>query len=252
MVDRFDEAVATATDGLKTARDHGLERRFGPHFQAAALDALFRAGRWDEAMELAATATKGRVGAIGAVYRDAARARLVGARGERTAARATIDPLAAIATDDIDADVEAFVRLVDAELAIEEERPERATTSVTAGLTRLAEGDDTVLVGPLCAVGLRAAADRAERARALRRPADVAAAEADGGGPARTGGRVVGRHAALGRVSARLPGAMPRRGRAPRWGLRSGGVAYGGRPVVCRARCRSCSPTRGTVRPRRP
>ena len=180
VADRFDDAFATATDGLETAREHGLERRFGPHFQAAAIDALFRAGRWDEAMVFVATVTKGRVGAIGAVYRDAATARLIGARGERTQARATIDQLTAIATEDIDADVEAFVRLVDAELAIEEERPERATTAVAAGLARLAEGDDTVLVGPLCAIGLRAAADRAERARALRRPADIEAAEADG------------------------------------------------------------------------
>jgi len=69
---------------------------------------------------------------------------------------------------------------VDAELANDEERPERATTAVGAGLARLAEGDDTVLVGPLCVAGLRAATDRAERARALRRPTDIAAAEADG------------------------------------------------------------------------
>ena len=48
------------------------------------------------------------------------------------------------------------------------------------GWAHLDAGDDTVLVGPLCALGLRAAADRAERARALRRPTDIAAAEADG------------------------------------------------------------------------
>ena len=51
---------------------------------------------------------------------------------------------------------------------------------MTTGWAHLDAGDDTVLVGPLCALGLRAAADRAERARALRRPADIASAEADG------------------------------------------------------------------------
>ena len=180
VVDRFDDAVAAATDGLETARAHGLERRFGPHFRAAALDALFRAGRWNEADALVGTTSKQRVGAIGAVYLDAATARFIGARGDAARARAIIDPLAALATEDIDADVDAFVRIVDAELAIDEDRPERATTAVTAGLARLAEGDDKVLVAPLGAAGLRAAADRAERARALRRPADVAAAEEDG------------------------------------------------------------------------
>ena len=180
VVDRFDDAVAAATDGLETARTHGLERRFGPHFRAAALDALFRSGRWNEADALVETISKQRVGAIGAVYLDAAIARFIGARGDAAKARAIIDPLAALATEDIDADVAAFVRIVDAELAIDEDRPERATTAVTAGLARLAEGDDKVLVAPLGAAGLRAAADRAERSRALRRPADVAVAEEDG------------------------------------------------------------------------
>lgn len=180
VADRFDEAYAAATAGGEDARAHGLDRRFGPHFRAAALDALFRAGRWDEAEALARTSLERHRSGIGSIYRDAAIARLLGARGESAQARLMIDSLAELATGDIDADVAAFVRLVDAELANDEERPERATTAVVAGLARLAEGDDTVLVGPLCVAGLRAASDRAERARALRRPTDITAAEADG------------------------------------------------------------------------
>jgi len=180
VADRFDDAHAAATAGSETARAHGLERRFGPHFRATALDALFRAGRWDEAQTLADTSPKRHQGAIGAVYLDAAVARLIGARGETTPARALIDPLRELATGEMDADVAAFVWLVDAELANDEASPERATSAVTVGFAALAESDDTVLVGPLCAAGLRAAADRAERARALRRPIDIAAAETDG------------------------------------------------------------------------
>ena len=85
------------------------------------------------------------------------------------------------AEGDIDADLAAFVGLVKAELAVDDGRLEDASAAVEVGAARLAEGDDKILVGPLCTVGLRAAADRAERARALRRPADVAAAEAAGG-----------------------------------------------------------------------
>ena len=55
-----------------------------------------------------------------------------------------------------------------------------SSEAVEAGFAHLEESDDTVLVGPLSATGLRAAADRAERARARRRSDDTAAAEAAG------------------------------------------------------------------------
>lgn len=180
VADRFDEAFAAAIAGGDAARTHGLDRRFGPHFNAAAIDALFRSGRWDEAAPLVEVG-KGRApGGIGSLYLEAAIARWLGARGSTADARAIVDPLVELANDDIDADVAAFVRLVDAELANDEDRADRAATAVTAGLDRLAGGDDKVLVAPLGAAGLRAAADRAERARALRRPDDVDAALAEG------------------------------------------------------------------------
>jgi len=180
VADRFDEAVAVATSGAAAARAHGVDRRFGAHFEAAAVDALFRAGRWDEAEPLVAAGRRRPAGGIGSVYQASVNARWLGARGDLSAARTIMEPLLELSTEDIDADVAAFIRLVDAELAIDEDRPDRASAAVTAGLARLADGDDTILVAPLCATGLRAAADRAERARALRRPLDIAAAEADG------------------------------------------------------------------------
>ena len=180
VADRFDEAVAVATSGAAAARAHGVDRRFGAHFEAAAVDALFRAGRWDEAEPLVAAGRRRPAGGIGSVYQASVNARWLGARGDLSAARTIMEPLLELSTEDIDADVAAFIRLVDAELAIDEDRPDRASAAVTAGLARLADGDDTILVAPLCATGLRAAADRAERARALRRPPDIAAAEADG------------------------------------------------------------------------
>ena len=105
---------------------------------------------------------------------------------------------------EIDADLGAFVALVAAELAIDEGEPERATVAVTSGWAHLDTSDDTVLVGPLCALGLRAAADRAERARALRRPAEIATAEADGA-------------AAMARAEASGPSTRRRHRRAERY-----------------------------------
>ncbi len=180
VADRLDDAVAAATSGIEAARSHGLERRFGAHFHAVAIDALYRAGRWAEAGADARSSLDRQAGGLGTIYRDAAAARLLAALGEFGVARDLIAAAERLAVGEIDADVGAYVAVVAAELALEEVDPERAATAVSAGWAHLDAGDDTVLVGPLCALGLRAAADRAERARALRRPTDIAAAEADG------------------------------------------------------------------------
>ena len=87
VADRFDDAVAAASAGGEAARAQGLERRFGPHFRAVAIDALFRAGRWREAEEAARSIPERRRGGLGSTYRDAAVARLLGALGDFAAAR---------------------------------------------------------------------------------------------------------------------------------------------------------------------
>jgi DNA-binding CsgD family transcriptional regulator/tetratricopeptide (TPR) repeat protein len=179
VADRLADAVAAATAGAEATRKYGLERRYGPHFSACAIDALFRAGRWPEADALVRAGIGQRSG-IGSFYRDAAVARLLGARGEAQPAGERLAEAAAMPAGEIDADVGAFVQIVVAELANDAGDSERAGRAVTAGLAHLETSDDTVLVGPLCAAGLRAAADLAERARARRRPTDLEAAERAG------------------------------------------------------------------------
>ncbi len=178
--DRFDEAVEAARAGSEAIRTHGLERRFGPHFDAALLDALFRAGRWAEAIEVAEASLERHAGGLGTIYRDTAVARLFGGLGRAEAARERLLPVETLTDPDIDVDLAAFAGLAWAELSIDAGQPDEAIAAVDVGAERLAGSDDTVLVGPLAATGLRAVADRAERARALRRPADAAAAEAAG------------------------------------------------------------------------
>ncbi len=180
VADRLDDAVAAADTGAEAARRYGLERRFGPHFRAVAIDALFRAGRWDEAAERAGASQERRRGGLGTIYRDAAAARLLGARGEFAAAHERLGGAERLAAGELDADVGAFVQLAVAETALDAGDPEGASLAAEAGFAHLEESDDTVLVGPLSAAGLRAAADRAERARARRRPVDVEVAEAAG------------------------------------------------------------------------
>ncbi|MBA2372629.1 MAG: AAA family ATPase, partial [Chloroflexi bacterium] len=152
VADRLDDAVAAADAGLEAARSYGLERRFGPHFRAVAIDALFRVGRWAEAAERAQASTERARSGLGTIYRDAAAARLLGARGEFAAAYARLAGAELLAAGQVDADVGAFVQLVVAELAIDEGDAERASAAVEAGLAHLETSDDTVLVGPLSAV----------------------------------------------------------------------------------------------------
>ena len=140
------------------------------------LDALYRAGRWAEADALATASLERRRSSIGTIYRDTASARLLTARGQGDLARERIAAGEQMAVGEIDADVGAYVALVGAEIAIDAGDPDAAIAAADRGLAHLEPGDDTVLVGPLCAAGLRAAADRAESARARRRPDDVAAA----------------------------------------------------------------------------
>ncbi len=180
VADRFDDAVEAAAAGLDAARKHGLEKRFGAHFQASTIDALYRAGRWAEAEERSDSSVSDRPSGIGTIYRDAAVARLLAARGRFADAHARLAGVGTQALGEIDADLGAFAALVAAEMAVAEERPELATESVALGWLHLEPSDDTVLIAPLASIGLRAAADRAERARARRRPIEVEAAVQQG------------------------------------------------------------------------
>lgn len=180
VADRFDDAVAAAQAGLAAATTYGLERRFGAHFRAASIDALSRAGRWPEAEALARSSLERQRSSLGTLYRDAAAARIFGARGASEEAHERLADAERLGVGEVDADVGAFVALVGAELAIDDGDPGAAIDAVQRGLRHLDGSDDVVLVGPLCAVGLRAAADRAGSARARRRSEEVAAAEAVG------------------------------------------------------------------------
>ena len=180
VADRLEEAVAASGRGRDASQRHGLERRIGPHFVATAVDALFRLGRWDEALSLADPAAGPPSGAIGATYRDAAVARVLAACGRFDDALGRLGSAVGLGVGEIDADVGAFVALVVAELELARDDPEAATRAAGLGLAHLEAGDDTVLVGPLCVAGLRACADRIERARVLRRDVETGSALEDG------------------------------------------------------------------------
>jgi DNA-binding CsgD family transcriptional regulator/tetratricopeptide (TPR) repeat protein len=165
----LEAATAVALEGAELAASQGLGRWHSPFLTATAARALFALGRWDDAEVLLQRAAD-RVApelAAARVYIHTARSQLDLARG-----------LAASAAEHLAVAREAYAQTVTqpwfatplftatAELAMLEGRLGDADAAVAEGL-RVA-GADLIFDAPLYALGLRAAADRAELARARR------------------------------------------------------------------------------------
>ena len=162
----LEAATAVALEGAELAASQGLGRWHSPFLTATAARALFALGRWDDAEVLLHRAAD-RVApelAAARVYIHTARSQLDLARG-----------LAASAAEHLAVAREAYAQTVTqpwfatplftatAELAMLEGRLGDADAAVAEGL-RVA-GADLIFDAPLYALGLRAAADRAELAR---------------------------------------------------------------------------------------
>jgi DNA-binding CsgD family transcriptional regulator len=166
---RLEEAATVALEGADAAGRQGLARWHGPFLAAGAARTLLALGRWDEAEEMLRQAVSRLAPELAAthVYIYTIYAQLDLGRGLAASAAAHL----AVAHD-------AFAQTVTqawlagplfartAELALLEGRPADASTAVAEGLKLV--GLQQHLGGSLYTLGLRAAADRAELARARR------------------------------------------------------------------------------------
>jgi class 3 adenylate cyclase len=168
LADRPEEALAAAMEGIAAARREGLDRRHGLTLRAAAADVLLRLGRWDDADGLVAEGRALDPAGEGPLYLVIVRLRLATARGGFDEAQRALDVANVMAAADVDFDLVAYLRTAEAELACWTGRPDLAAAAVDAGLAALEGSDDVFLAAPLLALGARAAADRAETARAWR------------------------------------------------------------------------------------
>jgi len=167
-------ATTVALEGAEQAASQGLGRWHSPFLTTTAARALFALGRWDDADRLLRRAAARAAPELAAtrVYIHTALSQLELARGR-----------AASAAQHLAAAREAYAVTVTqpwfatalftatAELAIAEGRPDDAVAAVAEGLQ--VAGADVIFAVPLCALGLRAAADRAELARAQRSEDEV-------------------------------------------------------------------------------
>ena len=172
---RLDEALAVGEEGVKVSEGLGLMRFFGAHLLCNMADYLYRLGRWDECEAAVRRAVD--VGPLGINEILAAEllGRLAVARGRLEEAAEHLRPLAALAARAADVQFVAPVQVSLTELAIWEGRPADAAAQVAEAI-RLIDFSPEVRVGEIYALGVRAAADLAEIARARRAPADEASA----------------------------------------------------------------------------
>jgi ATP/maltotriose-dependent transcriptional regulator MalT len=168
------EALAIATEGIERAGDLGLARISGTILRSTAADALYALGRWTESATLIREALDLDPQGEQAVSLAKDQGRLDVAQGRFAEAELNLSEAERLAqrarrTDSLPATYAAF-----AELRIWQGRPDDAAAVANLGLARLANTEETLSIAHLCALGIRAAADSAERSRS-RRAADEAA-----------------------------------------------------------------------------
>jgi DNA-binding CsgD family transcriptional regulator/tetratricopeptide (TPR) repeat protein len=166
---RLEAAAEVALEGAEVAAGQGLGRWHGPFLTATAARALFGLGRWDEAEALLGRAADRVAPELAAtrVYIHTARSQLELARGRSETAAEQLAVAREAYAQTLTQPWFATPRfLATAELALLEGRLGDADSAVAEGL-RVA-GPDPDSGAWLYALGVRAAADRAELARARR------------------------------------------------------------------------------------
>jgi DNA-binding NarL/FixJ family response regulator len=135
--------------------------------QVYASDCLVRLGRWDEAERMVDEARlRQRAGEDPVRLPD-----LDIARGDFAAARTYLEQ-ALSQQPVLNKELEGWPRINLAEIAVWEGRPEDARDLIREGLTITADQDESLATAYLCAVGLRAEADRSDESRVRRRERD--------------------------------------------------------------------------------
>ncbi len=175
-LNRVDEAVATAREGLQRVRELGIDRVHGVSLLAAAANGLFRLGRWEEADALLDEAMSLRPSGTAAIDLYLARGRMSVGRGRLVDAAADLDTARALSARALAPQYRAPLSTLTAGLALWEGELDKACDAVEEGLKALTGTENPWFGAPLIWHGLRAQGDRAERARARQADAELASA----------------------------------------------------------------------------
>jgi ATP/maltotriose-dependent transcriptional regulator MalT len=168
---RLEDSVEASLSGRAPLRRLGVEGLpYDGWLLLNAAEALFKLGRWDDADPLA---TQSLAQARGGPGPPTIVAMLEIGRGEFQAAEAHLEAAKDRSLGGDTEEARLYCELV-AELRVWQGRPGEAQAAVVEGLDRLAGTGEWMHTGRLLCLGVRAAADRAERARARHDPRDVA------------------------------------------------------------------------------
>jgi DNA-binding CsgD family transcriptional regulator len=160
--DHLEEGLAAAVGTQETARNGGLERRYGMELAALVGDILLRLGRWDEADRATAEGLALDQRRRGTPYLAVVRSRLVARRGN---VRDALDRLDTIDADRLEPDLAVAHAIAVAEASVLGGRPEAALDAVDRGMAAATESGDRIWSAPLVGLGFRAAAERADTLR---------------------------------------------------------------------------------------
>jgi DNA-binding CsgD family transcriptional regulator/tetratricopeptide (TPR) repeat protein len=171
-LNRLDEALALAREGIELSLRVGLAGDYGVSLQATAADVLFGLGRWDEAGALLHDAATFHPIEMAAIDLHQVSAKLSVGLGAFAAAVEHIEGARRMMTKTVDPQYQAELRAREAELALWLGRPADARAAALAGLDELVGTDDVWFAGPLLWLALRAdpdghTDDLVEQARAL-------------------------------------------------------------------------------------
>jgi DNA-binding CsgD family transcriptional regulator/tetratricopeptide (TPR) repeat protein len=158
-LNRMDEALELAREGIELSRRVGLAGDYGVSLQTNAADVLFGLGRWEEAAAVLHAAGDRNPIEMAAIDLHQISAKLHVGRGAYDEAVRHLEGARRLMIKTVDPQYQAELRMREAELALWQGRPAEARAAVAAGLRELIDTDDVWFLGPLLWLGLRAEAD---------------------------------------------------------------------------------------------
>jgi predicted ATPase/DNA-binding CsgD family transcriptional regulator len=162
-LNRLEEAVELAREGIEWARRVGLAGDYGVSLQGNAAEALLRLGRWDEADGMLRAAEDRHPIEMAAIDLHHGAAWLHICRGAFDEASRHLHLARALTAKTVDPQYHAPLCALEAELALWHGDPDAARAAAGAGLDHLAGTDDRWFSAPLLWLALWAEADAAAR-----------------------------------------------------------------------------------------
>ena len=163
MLGRYDEAIQAADQGIKVAEQGGLGRTAGAFMCGNKAEALFRSGRWDEALVACAPGAEAPGVFAGTLF--SVRAELLAATGQRDQAELDLREARRHLRNSSAAQFALPLELIEAQLARAAGDLDRASEIVTRALAREDTGDEQRYRWPVISLAARIEAERAIAAR---------------------------------------------------------------------------------------